>query len=77
MDLADVDDRLRVIVGTIPAPVRAYVLDVLTADPASRAAAIGDLHGSGIGPATVELLIDAEADPATRAVLVGLLREAR
>ena len=45
-------------------------------DDAERARGIGDLHRSGILPATAELLIDAEEDPYLRAVLVGLLREA-
>ena len=35
-----------------------------------------DLHRSGILPATAELIIDAEEDPALRAVVVGVLRGA-
>jgi hypothetical protein len=41
-----------------------------------RAREIGELHRSGVLPATSELLIDAEEDPYLRAVLVGMLREA-
>jgi hypothetical protein len=51
------------------------MLRVLTIrDDAERAREIGDLHQSGILPATTELLIDTEEDPALRAVLVGMLR---
>jgi hypothetical protein len=53
------------------------MLHVLTIrDDAERAREIGYLHASGIVPAMAELLIDAEEDPALRAVLVGMLREA-
>jgi hypothetical protein len=52
------------------------ILRILTIrDDAERAREIGALHGSGILPAISELLIDAEEDPALRAVLVGMLRE--
>jgi hypothetical protein len=50
-------------------------LRVLTADDATRADAIGNLYSTGVVPATVELLIDAEEEPALRALLVGFLRE--
>ena len=43
-------------------------------DDADRAREIGSLHRSGLLPVTAELLIDAEGDPALRAVLVGMLR---
>jgi hypothetical protein len=43
---------------------------------AERAWEIGRLHQGGIAPATAELLIDCEEDPALRAVVVGMLREA-
>ena len=52
-----------------------FLLDVLTADDATRANVIGNLHATTMVPATAELLIDAEEDPALRAVLVGMLRE--
>lgn len=49
---------------------------MLTADDAIRAEAIGNLHATGLVPAVVELLIDAEEDLALRALLIGVLREA-
>ena len=70
MNLEDADRR-----ATIPAGDRAYLLEVLTADQQTRATAIGNLHATGLTLATVELLIDAEADPVLRVVLVGVLRE--
>ncbi len=69
MNLDDVERRLREIVATIPIGNRAYLLTVLTADDATRADAISNLHATGLAPATVDLLIDAEADPALRALL--------
>lgn len=75
MNLEDADRRLRQTVSRIPAADREYLLEVLTADEASRAEAIGNLHGTGLTPATVELLIDAEAEPPLRALLVGIPHE--
>ena len=75
MNLEDADRRLRQTVSRIPAADREYLLEVLTADETTRAEAIGNLHTAELAPTTVELLIDAEADPALRAVLVGTLRE--
>ncbi len=78
MNLPDIERRLQVAIAAIPAPVRAEMLRVLTIrDDAERAREIGELHRSGILPATTDLLIDAEADPHLRAVLVGMLRETR
>ncbi len=74
-DLEDVDRRLRKSLSRIPPSDRDYLLRVLTADDATRADAIGNLHATGLVPATVELLIDAEEEPALRALLVGFLRE--
>ncbi len=75
-ELARIEERLREVVATIPAPAQTEILRILTIrDDAERAREIGGLHGSGILPATSELLIDAEEDPALRAVLVGMLRE--
>jgi hypothetical protein len=54
-----------------------FLIEVLTAADATRANVIGNLHETTIVPATVELLIDAEENPALRAVLVGMLREQR
>ena len=74
-NLEDVDRRLRKSLSRIPSTDRDYLLRVLKADEATRAYAIGDLHATGLVPATVELLIDAEEEPALRALLVGFLRE--
>ena len=61
----------------VPASGRDELLRVLTIrDGAERAREIGNLHQSGLIPATAELLIDAEEDPYLPAVLVGMLREA-
>lgn len=76
MNLEDADQRLRQSVARIPATDREYLLRVLTSNDATRAEAIGNLHATGLTPATVELLIDAEEEPALRAVIVGILREA-
>jgi hypothetical protein len=75
--LENVDRRLREAVSGIPAADRAFLVEILTSDDAMRADTIGDLHAARRTPATVELLIDAESDPMVRALLVGLLREAR
>ncbi len=70
------EQRLGELVAAIPPPARAEMLRVLTiTDDAERAREIGALYGSGILPTTSELLIDAEEDPALRAVLVGMLRD--
>ena len=74
-NLEDVDFRLRESLARIPATDRGYLVRVLSADESTRADAIGNLHGTGLVPATVELLIDAEEEPALRALLVGFLRE--
>jgi hypothetical protein len=74
-NLEDVDRGLRESLARIPATDRDYLLRVLSADDSTRADAIGDLHATGLVPATVELLIDAEEEPALRALLVGFLRE--
>jgi hypothetical protein len=74
-NLEDVDRRLRESLARIPAADRDYLLRVLSADDSTRADAIGNLHATRLLPATVELLIDAEDEPALRALLVGFLRE--
>jgi hypothetical protein len=77
MDLPEIEQTLQELVAAIPAPARAEMLRVLTIrDDAKRAREIGRLHQGGITPTTAELLIDAEEDPALRAVVVGMLREA-
>jgi hypothetical protein len=78
MDLPEIEQRLQGLVAAIPSPARVEMLRVLTIrDDAERAREIGRLHQSRIAPATAELLIDAEEDPALWAVLVGMLREQR
>ena len=77
MDLPEIEQRLQELVAAIPPPARAEMLRVLTIrGDAERAWEIGRLHQGGIAPATAELLIDCEEDPALRAVVVGMLREA-
>lgn len=66
---------MREAVARIPERDRVFLVEVLTADDAGRAEVIGNLHATGLAPATVELLIDAEEEPALRALLVGMLRE--
>jgi hypothetical protein len=76
MDLAEIEQRLRVLITAIPEPGRAEILRVLKIrDDAQRAREVGNLHRSGVLPVTSELLIDAEEDPALRAVLVGMIQE--
>ncbi len=77
MNLEDVDRRLREIVVTISTGDHAYLIEVLTANDATRADAIGNLHATGLAPATIDLLIDTEVDPVMRALLVGMLRESQ
>jgi len=74
--LLDLERRLREAVTAIPPEARPLLLEMLAAGEGRRAAEIGALHAAGVTPATVELLIDAEADPHVRAARVGMLREA-
>jgi len=74
-NLEDVDRRLRESLSRIPATDRDYLLRVLSVADDARADGIGNLHVTGLVPATVELLIDTEEEPALRALLVGFLRE--
>jgi hypothetical protein len=75
VSLEDVDRQLRASVLLISADDRAFLLKTLTFDSATRAEVIGSLHATGLAPAAVELLIDAEEELALKALLVGLLRE--
>jgi hypothetical protein len=76
MDLPEIEQRLRHLVASIPELGRAEIPRVLTIRiDAERAREIGNLHRIGVLPQTAELLIDAEEDPALRAVLVGMIRE--
>lgn len=76
MDLPEIEQRLRVLISAIPEPGRAEILRVLKIrDDTQRAREIGNLHRSRVLPHTSELLIDAEEDPALRAVLVGMIQE--
>jgi hypothetical protein len=77
-DLREIEQRLRELVVATPERGRAEILRILSIrDHAERAREMGNLHRSGVLPATTELLIDAEEDPALRAVLVGILRESQ
>jgi hypothetical protein len=62
--------------GKIPESDRTFLLEALMGRPATRAGIIGNLNATGLVPETVELLIDAEADLAVRALAVGQPREA-
>jgi hypothetical protein len=76
MGLPEIEERLRVLITAIPALGRAEIFRVLKIrDDAQRAREIGILHRSGVLPVTSELLIDAEEDPALRAVLGGMMQE--
>jgi hypothetical protein len=78
VEIPEIEHRLRELILRIPSPGRAELLRVLAIrDDAERAREIGELHRSGVLPVTTQLLIDAEEDPCLRAVLVGMLREAR
>jgi hypothetical protein len=61
-ELLQFELRLRESVATIPPEVRAVLLEVLTSAEERRALEIGSLNAAGLMPATVELLIDAEAE---------------
>ncbi len=55
--------------------VRSLMLDFLTTeDAAERARAIGILYDQEMSRTFAELLVDLEADPAARALVVGMLR---
>jgi hypothetical protein len=76
MDLPEIELGLQDLVASIPESGRAEILRILTIrDDAERAREVGRLHRSGVLPATAELLIDAEEEPALRAALVGMIRE--
>jgi hypothetical protein len=75
MNFEDVDRQLRERLSTLPDPAREILLETLTSNEVSRAECIGRMHAAGYAPATVELLIDAEEDPALRALLVAVLCE--
>jgi hypothetical protein len=72
----EIEERLRGLITAIPALGRAEILRVLKIrDDVQRAREIGSLYRSGVLPVTSEVLIDAEEDPALRAVLVGMIQE--
>ena len=58
-----------------PAP-RAELLHVLTLSDFDRAGRIGEFYANPKTRTFAELLIDCEEDPAARAFVVGVLREA-
>jgi hypothetical protein len=57
-------------------PPRAELLHVLTLPDFERAGMIGGYYGNPKTRTFAELLIDCKESPTTRAVLVGMLREA-
>ena len=59
--------------STWPPEQRRALLNVLTDDPETRAAKIGELFQADGGP-VAELLVDIEADPAVRVTVIGMLR---
>ena len=74
-DLADVEERLRAILSSLPQADRAYLLDLLTRGGGERAAEIGALYRIARFRGVAELLIDLEEEPAARAFVAGMLRE--
>jgi hypothetical protein len=57
--------------------VRVLLLAVLSIrDDAERARRIGEVHADERSRGVAELFIDLEEDPAARAIVVGMLREA-
>lgn len=75
MDLPEIEQRLRELVGSIPPEVRPILLEVPHRRRGPQAAEIGNLYAAGVMRSPVELLIDAEADSYLRAALIGMLRE--
>ena len=65
------------VIAAYPPEVRAILLKVLTnRNQAQRARWIGELYADERARGFAELLIDLEEDPAARAFVVGVLREA-
>jgi hypothetical protein len=71
-----VEDHLTSILASFPPPVRVILLEVLAQrDAGERARRIGELWADDQFRPIAELLIDLEAEPAARALIVGGLRE--
>jgi len=71
------EERMAEVIAAYPPEVRAILLKVLTnRDQTQRARWIGELYADERARGFAELLIDLEEDPAARAFVVGVLREA-
>ena len=71
------EERMAAALSAYPPRVRALLLELLRIrDEAERARRIGELHVDDRTRGFAELLIDLEQDPAARAFVVGMLREA-
>jgi hypothetical protein len=77
MTLEEMEMALRERVAALPLAARAEPLHVLTLPDLDRAERIGEYWAAGniVSRNFAELLIDCEEDRATRAILVGMLRE--
>jgi hypothetical protein len=75
--LPEIEGQLREVLDGMPKPVRAELLRILLLPDFDRASAIGDLWAHPRTRGLAELLIDAEEDRPTRALLVTMLREAQ
>ena len=70
------EERIAEALAGYPRQVRSLMLEALTIrDDSERARRIGEVHADPRSRSFAEVLIDAEEDPALRAVLVGMLRE--
>jgi len=69
------EEQLAEALAAYPPQVRSLMLEVLTLPDEERAKRIGQFYADPRSRSFAELLIDPEEDPATRAVLVGMLRE--
>jgi len=76
VNLEDVERNLRTKLDALGPRVRAELLNALMLPDYERAARIGDCWLDPRSRTFAELLIDAEESPATRGVLIGMLRDA-
>ena len=70
-----VEAQLRYVVEQLPGPARRDLLRILTLPDAERAEEIGAMYCDGRFVSLAELVIDLEAEPAARVLVVGELRE--
>lgn len=76
-DRLPAEERMAEALAAYPPHVRSLMLEVLTIrDDSERARQIGEFHADERSRGFVEVLIDCEEDPAARAFVVGMLREA-